>query len=93
MIANIIYHLDNNYFAYFYTFGPAVLQKSEKIDQKPVFHESTDFSLKMNVIGHPLKNFQRTARSEKRIFAMEHEDKELPLSKFKGFCPHQNHDN
>ena len=47
MLTNIFYHLDNNYFAYFHAFGHAVLQKSGKIGQKPVFHKNTDFSVKM----------------------------------------------
>ena len=47
LLANIFYHFDNTYFAYFHGFGPALLQKSEKIGQKTVFHENTDFSLKI----------------------------------------------
>ena len=43
LLANIFYHFDKIYFAYFHAFDPAVLQKSEKIGQKPVFHENTDF--------------------------------------------------
>ena len=49
LLANEFYHLDYIYFAYSYAFGPAVLQKSEKIGQKPVFHENTDFSLKIAI--------------------------------------------
>merc|ERR1711989_9510 len=46
LLANIFYYPNNNHIAYFYAFGPAVLQKSEKIGQKPVFHKNTNFSLK-----------------------------------------------
>ena len=44
MLTNIFYHLDNNYFAYFEVTDPAEQKKSEKIGQKTVFHENTDFS-------------------------------------------------
>ena len=43
LLTNIFYHLDKIYFAYFHAFDPAVLQKSEKIGQKAVFHENIDF--------------------------------------------------
>ena len=51
LLTNLFYHLDNNYFAYFHAFGPAVLQKSEKIGQKQIFHEKAHFFLKNGLLS------------------------------------------